>query len=694
VLAHRLPRTVAIGAALVGGLLVATAGPALARPAAVDASFGSSGRVGVPQPGETSVAGDLAAAPGGALVVAGSAGNTIPTEIVVARITADGLADPGFGQDGIVEISVAQLSAGTVTGDAVVVEADGRVVFGGSVVRVSGTVGYDAVVGRLTTAGDLDPTFGSGGLVFLEGSAESYGVTDLARRPTGEIVATVQTGDDFAVVQLLEDGSLDPTFGSAGPTPGRVPSGFTAPGDDRYEARSLHVAPDGTATVVAAHVAAPSPGAAGPEQVALVRFGPDGQPDPTFGAGGRSEPASVGGPITVLATAAGPSGATFIVGRDASGTRVLGIAGDGSLDPAFGTQGQGRVLKGAIGGAAIARRPSGQLVVASDVGDSYPQNEIRLWQLEADGRPDPTFGPDGLAPVDLGPGDFATSSIGPALVDDQDRLVLSGTAGVGRFSSMTVTRVHLPQPPGYWLLAADGTVHPFGAAPDLGDEPAPGAVDVVATATSRGYWVLGEHGVVRRFGDAGPVPVILSLDADERAVSLSATPTDRGLWVFTDRGRALPFGDATTFGDLSSLALNAPIIDSVATPTGQGYYLVAEDGGVFAFGDAVFRGSLGSVELNAPVRALVPTTTNEGYWLVASDGGVFAFGDAGFRGSVPGVLAPSQRLNAPVTAMVAYGDGYLVVGADGGVFTFSDLPFGGSLGGGPIASPIVSLAAT
>ena len=120
--------------------------------------------------------------------------------------------------------------------------------------------------------------------------------------------------------------------------------------------------------------------------------------------------------------------------------------------------------------------------------------------------------------------------------------------------------------------------------------------------------------------------------------------------------------------------------------------MVGADGGIFAFGDASFFGSMGASRLNAPVMRMVPTASGGGYWLVASDGGIFAFGDAGFVGSIPGVLAPGQRLNQPITGMVRYGNGYLMVAADGGIFSFSNQPFHGSLGGVPIEAPVVAVA--
>jgi hypothetical protein len=246
---------------------------------------------------------------------------------------------------------------------------------------------------------------------------------------------------------------------------------------------------------------------------------------------------------------------------------------------------------------------------------------------------------------------------------------------------------------GYWMLTADGHVHPFGGAAFYG-QPYPvasgvRAVDLEPSPSGAGYWVLDDSGRVRAYGDAGRYGSVLAerLAPGERAVSLSATPTGDGYWVFTTRGRVVPFGDAGFFGDVSHLALNRPVIGSVATPSGQGYYLFASDGGIFTFGDAAFFGSTGAIRLNRPVVAMAVAPSQGGYWLVGSDGGVFAFADAGFFGSLGAV-----QLNRPVSAVVPGQAGYLMVGSDGGAFSFGDVDFFGSLGATPPATAVVSVA--
>ncbi|MGH9024064.1 MAG: hypothetical protein ACRDV9_13365, partial [Acidimicrobiia bacterium] len=229
---------------------------------------------------------------------------------------------------------------------------------------------------------------------------------------------------------------------------------------------------------------------------------------------------------------------------------------------------------------------------------------------------------------------------------------------------------------GYWMVAADGRVYPFGDARIHGSDSGADvpfrvpAADLEPTPSGNGYWVIDVMGRVRGFGDAQNLGDAdpAKLDGGERATSLSATPSGHGYWISTSRGRVFSFGDAVHYGEMSAARLNSPVLDSIRTPSGQGYYLVASDGGIFAFGDAAFFGSMGGKRLNAPVQSLVPDGDGTGYWLVASDGGVFAF-ESPFRGSMG-----DKALNRPVTGMVPFGNGYLMVGEDGGIFNFSDRP--------------------
>src|SRR6185436_18102721 len=91
---------------------------------------------------------------------------------------------------------------------------DGRIVAAGSA-SFAGT-GYDMVVVRFDSSGQLDAAFGAGGQV----STDFVGGTELAHDVVlqgGGIVVTGETdgagGNDFALVRYASDGTPDPVFG-------------------------------------------------------------------------------------------------------------------------------------------------------------------------------------------------------------------------------------------------------------------------------------------------------------------------------------------------------------------------------------------------------------------------------------------------------------------------------------------------
>jgi uncharacterized protein (DUF1501 family) len=249
-----------------------------------------------------------------------------------------------------------------------------------------------------------------------------------------------------------------------------------------------------------------------------------------------------------------------------------------------------------------------------------------------------------------------------------------------------------PSPPsGYLLATAAGAVAVFGDRPHAGN-PGPGTsppVAVTATPSGRGYWVTRADGAVHAFGDAEQLGSMAGRSLVAPIVGMAATPTGRGYWLLGRDGGIFSFGDAAFHGSTGGIRLNQPIVSLAAVPTGGGYWFVAADGGIFAYGPgARFFGSMGGTRLSRPVVAMAPTRTGRGYWLVASDGGVFSFGDAGFFGSTGGI-----RLNQPIIGLTPTptGKGYWFVAADGGVFAFGDAPFHGSLGGAS-GSRVVAMA--
>ena len=293
----------------------------------------------------------------------------------------------------------------------------------------------------------------------------------------------------------------------------------------------------------------------------------------------------------------------------------------------------------------------------------------------------------------VGPVDVAvTTAGGVAIADGRFSFQVPVVTPPAPSPTTTTTTEHAPVPgeQGYALVAADGGVFTFGAAPFLGSTGAlrlaQPVVGIEPTPTGRGYWLVGADGGVFAFGAARFLGSTGGLRLARPIVGMRATPTGNGYWLVAADGGVFAFGDAVFRGSTGAMRLNSPIVGMERTATGNGYWLVASDGGIFAFGDAVFRGSTGAVRLNSPIVGMARSVGGEGYWLAASDGGVFAFGAAVFHGS-----AGSLRLNSPIVgaAPTTDGTGYWLCARDGGVFAFGAARFQGSMGAARLNQPVV-----
>lgn len=158
--------------------------------------------------------------------------------VVIVRFLPNLRPDPTFGTGGIF---VKQLGDGTgsdfytaasSSATNVAVMADGRVVLVGGATRPyqgsDGKVRAEYMVARLTASGQLDPSFGTGGVVTvtgpqvssrLQGFASGY-LADVAIQSDGRIVAAGSSGYDLgalpAALRFLPDGRLDATFSGDG----------------------------------------------------------------------------------------------------------------------------------------------------------------------------------------------------------------------------------------------------------------------------------------------------------------------------------------------------------------------------------------------------------------------------------------------------------------------------------------------
>ena len=358
-------------------------------PQALDGRFGDCGTLvpATPPAGPFTAATQLARAPDGDLVAAGTAGSgqgAAPTQdtFVISRFTPAGAFDQSFGDHGVVA-AVVPLPSGAQDAELTdaVVEPDGRILVAG-VVRFT-TPGHASVVlYRVNPDGSPDASFGTGGFVQdAVPAATSADVHAIALTADGSILVAGQRDSRFSVARLKPDGTLDPAFGTNGLA--------VDPGKDVSTARALAVEPDGTffaggqtasepmlirftadgvaqsgdyhappaGSGITALAALPGGGvvAAGAAsnvqakgQLFLARYTPAGTPDPSFGTGGFTLDRQVTQPQSI---AVAPDGhllvtATFLLRPgDYAGSGLVQYAPGGARDTSFG-------LRGVLGGVS------------------------------------------------------------------------------------------------------------------------------------------------------------------------------------------------------------------------------------------------------------------------------------------------------------------------------------------------------
>lgn len=166
----------------------------------------------------------VAAAPDGSVVVAGQTLDASEKKLAgIWRFTSAGAVDGTFGTNGHVLLSGIAGNTSATSYDfckAVVIDAQGRIVFGGWTSDADGrTQGF---VGRLTSSGAIDATFGSAGFTVMPVSANgSYAeVNALAIDSQGRIVGGGGVRDttpaNVAAWRLTSAGMIDTTFGTNG----------------------------------------------------------------------------------------------------------------------------------------------------------------------------------------------------------------------------------------------------------------------------------------------------------------------------------------------------------------------------------------------------------------------------------------------------------------------------------------------
>jgi len=232
----------------------------------------------------------VAAQADGKLVVAGYHEDGASTNMVVLRVNTDGTLDQTFGttndgtENGIVNIS---LGEGNDIARDIAVQADGKIVIAGDSVVADGS--SNIIVARLNADGSVDESFGQSEDGTPNGFvATSLGNGDdkanaLVLQADGKIVVAgnrvAEDGSSNILVARYDAAGIpDASFGAAGDD--GTPEGFVnlSLGDGNDVARDVALQADGKIAVVGDSAAAD-----GSNNFVLARLNADGTPDEAFG---------------------------------------------------------------------------------------------------------------------------------------------------------------------------------------------------------------------------------------------------------------------------------------------------------------------------------------------------------------------------------------------------------------------------
>jgi uncharacterized delta-60 repeat protein len=300
----------------------------------------------------------------------------------LARFTAAGAADSGFGQGGLLSLT----ALGSVAGGGYLAGAAALAPRPGGGVFAAGESQQAAFVAAVGPGGQLDPGFGQGGVVTQSEPRTAFSesvATGVDAAGNVYVAARTSSGGsygDAAVLRYTPSGRLDRTYGEGG-------LAYVAPG-----ARALAVAPDGTAFTVT-HETGPQP--------TLSKVTPAGRPDPGFGENGTAFfpfPHYDYRPEGVLALAGGK---LLVVGnlqvKNGSRPALVRFLPDGKLDPSFGKGGADVLRPGrkrSWSAHTVAIDGKGGIVVGGSAAPLHQHKveDAALIQLKADGAIDKRFG--------------------------------------------------------------------------------------------------------------------------------------------------------------------------------------------------------------------------------------------------------------------------------------------------------------
>lgn len=346
-----------------------------------------------------------------------SVGNGGSGSVSLVRHLPDGVLDVAFGESGVKRTDLG-LDREWALRDHLLLKDD-RLLLAGEAKRPDDT--STLIFARLLANGDLDVTFGKGGVVEVDLPLTSF---DQARRMAmqadGKIVAAIRSSygpgslqSDNGLLRLHPDGSLDKAFGSDGVSY-EFPAGSSL--------GNVEVLADGKLLL----------GGLGRNGGLLSRYDANGNPDPSFGVGGHfhfTVPSHPDG-NQINKFSVQDDGKVVIVGSAGALGAQIGLIArvepDGSgFDTTFN---DGKPLLLPYEGRANSelnvaiQKADGKIVSSGTLFGT--QGPFTLRRFNVDGTPDRSFGEEGLVTEMKPEGVFEILT--GLQIDEEGRYLLSG----------------------------------------------------------------------------------------------------------------------------------------------------------------------------------------------------------------------------------------------------------------------------
>jgi len=336
---------------------------------------------------------------GGKIYVVGRSNNGTNNDFSIIRLNINGSLDNTFDTDGI---KIIDINGGADMVYDVTEQLDGKILMTGGT-TLSGNTNIAVV--RLNTDGTFDNTFDTDGVATFDYQGGEDIGSAIQQLADGKIIVggwcyTVGlfTNNNFAVLKLNSDGSIDNTYGI---------SGYSNANIGTNDDRALAAGVQSTGKIISATYASQG----NSYDMFLSRYNADGTFDNVFGIGGTFK-YSIGSFINGVDKPAALkilSGDKILIAAQIQNTAstdvgLLMFNSDGTPDNSWATAGQSIIDFGTNSSddiTSMAIQADGKIVIGGHSTSTGNFNFIAV-RFNADGSVDNGFGTSGKVSIDIG----------------------------------------------------------------------------------------------------------------------------------------------------------------------------------------------------------------------------------------------------------------------------------------------------